>query len=154
MILQDFSFTSPEELMENIEHEDGHGGMGHGAMGHGNGAMGSMMGGSGMGHGNGGHGGIGNGASDHDMGDHGEMPGMEMDLNDIDFDAYLANDRTLADPEVVRVERGGRVKLRLINAAAATVFWIDTDAVAGRLCEAKPGLERKTVDLSATSGDL
>ena len=27
-------------------------------------------------------------------------------LNDITFDAYLANDRTLADPEVVRVEQG------------------------------------------------
>ena len=133
MILQDFSFISPEELMENIEHEDGHGGMGHGAMGHGNGAMGSMMGGSGMGRGNGGHGGMGHGDGDHDRGAHGEMPGMEMDLNDIDFDAYLANDRTLADPEVVRVERGGRVKLRLINAASATVFWIDTGAVAGRL---------------------
>jgi hypothetical protein len=28
--------------------------------------------------------------------------GMAMDLNDIDYDAFLANDRTLADPEVVR----------------------------------------------------
>jgi FtsP/CotA-like multicopper oxidase with cupredoxin domain len=47
------------------------------------------------------------------------------DLNDIDFDAYLANDRTLDDPEVVRTERGGRVRLRLINGAASTAFWID-----------------------------
>ncbi len=62
-----------------------------------------------------------------------EMPGMVMDLNDIDYDAYLANDRTLADPEVTRVERGGRVRLRLINGAAATAFWIDLGGLEGRL---------------------
>ncbi|MCB2144738.1 MAG: copper oxidase, partial [Rhodobacteraceae bacterium] len=59
--------------------------------------------------------------------------GMAMDLNDHDWDAYLANDRTLSDPEVIRVERGGRLRLRVINAAAATVFWIDTGAVEARL---------------------
>jgi FtsP/CotA-like multicopper oxidase with cupredoxin domain len=32
-------------------------------------------------------------------------PGMAMDLNDIDYDAVLANDRTLADPEVIRTGR-------------------------------------------------
>lgn len=57
---------------------------------------------------------------------HGAAPMGAMDLNDIDFDAYLANDRTLSDPDVIRVERGGRVLLRIINGAAATVFWIDT----------------------------
>jgi FtsP/CotA-like multicopper oxidase with cupredoxin domain len=60
-------------------------------------------------------------------------PGMAMDLNDYDFDAYLANDRTLDDPEVVAVDKGGRVLVRVINAAAATVFWIDTGALPGRL---------------------
>jgi len=30
-----------------------------------------------------------------------------MDLNDIDYEAFLANDRTLADPEVIRTEPGG-----------------------------------------------
>ena len=53
---------------------------------------------------------------------------MAMDLNDFDFDAYLANDRTLADPEVIAVERGGRIRLRVVNAAAATSFWVDTGA--------------------------
>ena len=63
------------------------------------------------------------------------MPGMVMpnstngnrkpDLNDIDYDAYLANDRTLDDPLVVRTERSGRVRLRLINGATSTAFWID-----------------------------
>ena len=61
------------------------------------------------------------------------MGGMMMDLNDHDFDAYLANDRTLADPEVIAVERKGRILVRVINAAAATVFWIDTGGVPARL---------------------
>ncbi len=54
-----------------------------------------------------------------------------MDVNDIDYDAYLANDRTLDDPEVFRVERGGRVRLRLINGATATAFWIDLGELDG-----------------------
>ena len=60
--------------------------------------------------------------------------GMAMDLNDYDWDAYLANDRTLSDPEVVQVERGGRIRLRVINAAAATVFWIETGGAEARRC--------------------
>lgn len=56
---------------------------------------------------------------------------MAMDLNDIDYDAFLANDRTLADPEVVRIEPGGRIRLRLINGASATQFWIDLGALDG-----------------------
>lgn len=63
----------------------------------------------------------------------GGMAGMAMDLNDIDFDAYLANDRTLSDPEVVRVEPGARVLLRIINGAGATVFWVDTGRLRGAL---------------------
>ena len=60
-------------------------------------------------------------------------PGAIMDLNDIEYDAYLANDRTLADPLVVRTERGGRVRLRLINGATTTAFWIDLGALEGTL---------------------
>ena len=58
---------------------------------------------------------------------------MAMDVNDIDFDAYLANDRTLSDPEVFRVERGGRVRLRIINMADSTNFIIDLGALDGEL---------------------
>jgi len=54
-----------------------------------------------------------------------------MDLNDIDYDAFLANDRTLGDPEVIRTEQGGRVRLRLINGASATQFWIDLGELTG-----------------------
>ena len=56
-----------------------------------------------------------------------------MDLNDIDYDAYLANDRTLDDPEVTRVEANGRVRLRIINDAAATAFTVDTGRLRGEL---------------------
>jgi FtsP/CotA-like multicopper oxidase with cupredoxin domain len=56
-----------------------------------------------------------------------------MDLNDFDYDAYLANDRTLNDPLVVRTERHGRVRLRLINGATSTAFWIDLGAIEATL---------------------
>ena len=56
-----------------------------------------------------------------------------MDLNDIQFDAFLANDRTLADPEIVRVDRGGRVRLRVINGASSSQFWIDLGELTGRV---------------------
>jgi FtsP/CotA-like multicopper oxidase with cupredoxin domain len=56
-----------------------------------------------------------------------------MEVNDINFDAYLANDRTLGDPEVVHVEPGGRVRLRIINGASATNFWIALGTLSGEL---------------------
>jgi FtsP/CotA-like multicopper oxidase with cupredoxin domain len=95
VLLHDFSFKAPEELLAGLtggSASDGMAGMGHG-----------------------GHG------------------GMAMDLNDIEYDAYLANDRTLDDPEVVAVERGGRVRLRLINGATATAFTIDLGELEGEL---------------------
>jgi FtsP/CotA-like multicopper oxidase with cupredoxin domain len=64
------------------------------------------------------------------------MGGMRPDLNDIDYDAFLANDRTLADPEIVRVERHGRLRLRIINGAASSQFWIDLGALTGRVVAA------------------
>jgi len=54
-----------------------------------------------------------------------------MDLNDVQYDAFLANDRTLADPEIVRVDRGGRVRLRIINGASSSQFWIDLGDLTG-----------------------
>jgi FtsP/CotA-like multicopper oxidase with cupredoxin domain len=74
------------------------------------------------------------GSGGMNMGTMGAMnmaPGMAMDLNDIDYDAFLANDRTLADPEVIRTEQDGRVLLRLINGASSTQFWIDLGALSG-----------------------
>jgi FtsP/CotA-like multicopper oxidase with cupredoxin domain len=105
LMLHDFTFRDPAEIMAGLR-----GGQGHGMAGmdHGRGMAGMDHGGGGMG-------------------------GMAMDLNDVDYDAYLANDRTLADPEVVRVERGGRVRLRIINGAAATNFHIDLGTAEGTL---------------------
>ena len=60
-----------------------------------------------------------------------KMPGMAM--GDIAYDAMLANDRTLADPEVVVAEKAGRFRLRVINGAAASNMWIDLGALDGEL---------------------
>jgi FtsP/CotA-like multicopper oxidase with cupredoxin domain len=60
------------------------------------------------------------------------MPGMVMGA-DIMFDAMLANDRTLDDPEILRIEKGGAVRLRIINACAATNMWIDLGELRGAL---------------------
>jgi FtsP/CotA-like multicopper oxidase with cupredoxin domain len=55
-----------------------------------------------------------------------QMPATPMThANDVKYDAYLANDRTLSDPQVIAVEPGP-MRLRLINGATATGFWIDT----------------------------
>ncbi len=65
--------------------------------------------------------------------------GMDMsekagpDLNDIEYDAFLANDRTLDDPEIIDVERNGEVRLRIINAAASTNFTVDLGGAEGSL---------------------
>ncbi len=52
-------------------------------------------------------------------------------LNDVEHDAFLANERTLDDPEVASVEAGGRVRLRVIHATAATNLWLDLGALEG-----------------------
>lgn len=105
MLLNDFSFTSPEEIYEKLRKPA--------AM-----AM----------------------TADADAAHAATMPGMAMpmpqagpDLNDVQYDAFLANDRTLADPEVVKVEPGGKVRLRVINAASMTNFHIDLGAHEGEL---------------------
>ena len=81
------------------------------------------------------HGAMRHGTMDHATPMNGMAGDMSMggDLNDIDFDAYLANDRTLADPQVVRVEPGARLRLRVINGAAATNFWLDLGALKGEV---------------------
>jgi FtsP/CotA-like multicopper oxidase with cupredoxin domain len=60
------------------------------------------------------------------------MTGASM-VSDIAYDAMLANDRTLSDPEIVRAEKNGRMRLRIINGAAATNFWIDLGTLQGTL---------------------
>ncbi len=55
------------------------------------------------------------------------------DANDVNYDAYLCNDRTLADPEVVQVEKGGRVRLRIINGSSGTNFFVNLGGLRGEL---------------------
>lgn len=55
------------------------------------------------------------------------------DLNDVKYDAFLANDRTLADPETIRVEPGETILLRVINSSAMSAYHIDLGALRGTL---------------------
>ena len=116
VMLHDFTFRDPDEILAELQVGAAHHEM---AM---EGLAGNMMTGDMAG-------------TDMASGVTGDMTmgGMEMDLNDIEFDAYLANDRTLADPEVVGVEPGGRVRLRIINAAASTNFFLDLGGLEGEL---------------------
>ncbi len=109
LLLHDFTFKDPAEILSSLTTASASGGMG-------------MMGGMSMGNG--------------------------PDLNDVDFDAYLANGRTLDDPQIVQVERGGQMRLRLINGATATAFWIDTGGVPTKLL-AVDGDAVQPLDISA-----
>jgi FtsP/CotA-like multicopper oxidase with cupredoxin domain len=48
-------------------------------------------------------------------------------------DAFLANDRTLADPEVIHVEPGREILLRVINSSAMSAYHLDLGALGGKL---------------------
>ena len=98
LLLHDFSFKSPDELMRGLSSQAG----GTGGMNMGGGSMGGM-----------------------DMG--------AADLNDVAFDAYLANDRTLVDPLVVRAATDQPIRLRVINGASSTNFWIDFGQLTGKV---------------------
>lgn len=109
MLLEDFSWTRPSQIFEELRKPKP-----MAAMGPMSGGMTGMSRGSGT-----------------------NMPGMNMpassstDLNDVTYDAFLANDRTLADPQVFDVEKGAEVRLRIINAGASTNFMIDLGNVEG-----------------------
>jgi FtsP/CotA-like multicopper oxidase with cupredoxin domain len=116
VLLHDFSFRSPEALLAGLTGSAPTTATGGHSM---SGMSGHSMSGMDM--------------SGMDMS--GGMQGMDMampmDVNDLEYDAYLANDRTLDDPQAFQVERGGRVRLQLINGATATAFWIDTGTLGG-----------------------
>lgn len=56
---------------------------------------------------------------------------MKSDLNDVRYDAYLTNDRTLINPDIKRFAPGTTVRLRIINAAASSNFFIHTGKLKG-----------------------
>lgn len=123
VLLHDFSFRDPEEILAELT---------DGAAG-GHGAVHDMSGMAGMDH-------SGTAGMDHsgmsvdkpDAKTDATMP-MAMDLNDVEYDAFLVNDRTLQDPWIVKVERHGRVRLRLINGATSSAFWIELGGLTGTL---------------------
>ena len=110
LMLADFSFTPPEQIFEELKK---------------GGNMSSMAGPP--------------APASADMKGMTMAPGMKMDatakpdLNDVTYDAFLANDRTLGDPDVVKVEPGGRVLLRVINSSSMSAFHVDLGALDGEL---------------------
>ena len=93
VMLHDFAFRSPQDILAELTKGGAHASNGSGMMGK------TMTGGM--------------------------MMGMTH-ANDVKYDAYLANDRTLDDPQVVSVEKGSAVRLRIINGGTATAFFIST----------------------------
>ena len=55
------------------------------------------------------------------------------DLNDVKYDAFLANRRTLGDPEVLNVSSIGPVLLRVINSSSMSAFHVDLGELEGEL---------------------
>ncbi len=98
VMLHDFAFRTPQEILAELV-----GGAAH--AGSGGGMMGKMM--------------------------KGGMMGMTH-ANDVKYDAFLANDRALDDPDVVKVDKGGSVRLRIINGGTATAFFISTPGLQSR----------------------
>jgi FtsP/CotA-like multicopper oxidase with cupredoxin domain len=104
MLLNDFTFRDPADILAELR--------GNTSKAEPGGAM-KMPGGPGQ-----------PGAG---MGSGGMTPATgKKDLTDVTYDALLANRRTLSDPEVVRVQPGQSVRLRIIAAGSATNFFIDT----------------------------
>jgi FtsP/CotA-like multicopper oxidase with cupredoxin domain len=104
VMLHDFAFRTPQEILAELVGSAAH-------AGNGGGMMGKMM--------------------------KGGMMGMTH-ANDVNYDAFLANDRTFDDPEVVTVEKGSGVRLRIINGGTATAFFISTPGLPSR-CVAVDG---------------
>ena len=106
VMLADFSFTPSEQIFENLTQVRLDGGHGEAS-----GAMASTS------------------TSSMKM----SMGQSGPDLNDVKYDAFLANDRTLADPEIVKVEPGGRVLLRIINSSSMSAFHVGLGGLDGEL---------------------
>jgi FtsP/CotA-like multicopper oxidase with cupredoxin domain len=108
VMLADFSFTPPDEIFAALKKGGSMPAMASAKSGGATGMDGSK--GTGM-----------------------TMAAGKPDLNDVKYDAFLANDRTLGDPEVVNVEAGGRVLLRVINSSSMSNFHVDLGELDGEL---------------------
>lgn len=106
ILLEDFSWTSPRTIFENLRRPRPMAEMANPIIGMTDGTTGGMT-------------------------REANLGGSAPDLNDVTYEAFLANDRTLADPQVVDVERGAEVRLRIINGSASSNFMIDLGTVEG-----------------------
>lgn len=119
LFLEDFTFKDPYEILKTLrlggmmsmEHDHGESMKGHAH------SMAESM----------------KMAADAKMKMGGTMDPSKPDLNDVDYDAYLANSRTLQDPEVVKVEANAKVRVRIINGGASTNFFISAGGRTARL---------------------
>ncbi len=137
IMLHDFAFRSPQEILAELGGSSAH--AGHGAPASAK-AQPEPQGMAPMQHGPG---------MMHAMPGHGSGPMMGMThANDVRYDAFLANDRTLDDPETVTVDKGGRVRLRIINGGTATAFFISTPGLTAR-CIAVDGTPCHPVEAPA-----
>lgn len=124
VMFQDFSFKSPEDIFKSL-HKNSSAPM-H-MMGH---DMGNMkMDDTSMDMSN------QNGSDDMSDMDMSEMDhdahSMSMDLNDVKYDAYLTNYHSTDNPQITQVKAGDSVKLRFINGASASNFWINLGKLQG-----------------------
>lgn len=62
-----------------------------------------------------------------------DMDMSGMDINDVAYDAFLTNYHSDANPQIVTVKPGALIKLRFINGASATNFWINLGKLTGDL---------------------
>ncbi len=66
-----------------------------------------------------------------------KMSGMKMDmsqgpdLNDVKYNAFLTNYKTLQNPQITAVKPGSTVRLRIIDGAAASNFFINLGQLTG-----------------------
>jgi FtsP/CotA-like multicopper oxidase with cupredoxin domain len=126
VLLEDFSFTPADEILAKLL------GGGMGAMPNAAGSMPDAMTAGPTGA-MGAMGGMGPVDRLRTLKGPGRRSAAAVDVNDIEYDAYLANERTLDDPEVIGIEGRARIRLRLINGAAATAFHLDLGEVVGTL---------------------
>jgi FtsP/CotA-like multicopper oxidase with cupredoxin domain len=135
IMLHDFAFRTPQEILAELGGTNAHAGHGGQRPNSGRGEGMAMQHGPGMMHSMPGHGG-------------GHMMMGMAHANDVRYDAFLANDRTLADPQVVKVEKGASVRLRIINGGTATAFFISTPGTPSE-CVAVDGSPCQPVAASA-----
>ena len=57
----------------------------------------------------------------------------KQDLNDIHYDAFLTNKRSLVNPQILTVEPGEKVRVRIINGSSSTNFQINLGKLSGVL---------------------